>query len=340
VAEGVSKLDGRRKAAALCVSLGPQAAAEIMRHLDEESLEALTIEMAKTRNVEPEAAEQVFDELVELAYARGFLAGGGLYYAREVLEQALGPDKADALLAKLGSAVEVTPFDFLRRIPPEQIYAFLRTESSQTIALVIANLPTTELAAKVLQQLPPERQADVALRIATMGQTSPAVVKDVAAVMKQKLDLVMHQEYAVAGGVQSVAEILNSADRATERNILDGLAREDPELADEVRSLLFVFEDILKLDNRSIQMILKEVDTKDLALALRGASEDLTDAILTNMSQRAAEMLREEMEIMPPQRRRVVEEAQSKIVAVVRRLEDAGQLMIARGGGGDEELIA
>jgi flagellar motor switch protein FliG len=336
----VIKLDGRRKAAVLCVSLGPQVAAEIMKHLDEESLEALTIEMAKTRNVEPEQASGVFDEVMELAYARGFLAGGGLYYAREALEAALGPDRADALLRKLGSAVETTPFDFLRRIPPEQIYAFLRTESSQTIALVIANLPSPDLAAKVLQQLPPERQADVALRIATMGQTSPAVVKDVAAVMKQKLDLVMHQEYAVAGGVQSVAEILNQADRATERNILDGLAREDPELADEVRSLLFVFEDILKLDNRSVQMILKEVDTKDLALALRGASEDLTDAILTNMSQRAAEMLREEMEIMPPQRRRVVEEAQSKIVAVVRRLEDAGQLTIARGGGGDEELIA
>lgn len=335
-----ASLDGRRKAAVFCVSLGASAAAEILRHLDQDALEALTIEMAKTQNVAPEQAEEVFDEVVDLAYARGFLAGGGLYYAREVLEQALGGDRADALLSKLGSAVEATPFDFLRRIPPEQIYAFLRSEAPQTIALVIANLPSTDLAAKVLQQLPPERQADVAMRIAQMGQTSPSVVKDIAAVMKQKLELVMHQEYAVAGGVQSVAEILNSADRATERNILDGLARENPELADEVRALLFVFEDILKLDNRSIQLILKEVDTKDLALALRGASEDLKDAILTNMSQRAAEMLREEMEIMPPQRRRVVEEAQSKIVAVVRRLEDAGQVMIARGGGTEEELIA
>ncbi|MBX5474658.1 MAG: flagellar motor switch protein FliG [Thermoleophilia bacterium] len=334
----MSKIDGRRKAAILCVSLGASAAAEILRHLDQESVEELTIEMAKTREVEPELAEQVFDEVIELAYARGFIAGGGLYYAREVLAEALGEERADAILAKLGSAVEMTPFDFARRIPPEQIYAFLRGESSQTIALVVANLPSTELAAKVLQQLPPERQAEVALRIAQMGQTSPAVVKDVAAVMKKKLDLVVHQEYAIAGGVQSVAQILNSADRATERNILDGLARDNPELADEVRSLLFVFEDILKLDNRSIQLILKEVDTKDLALALRGASDDLKDAILANMSQRAGEMLREEMEIMPPQRRRVVEEAQSKIVAVVRRLEDAGQITIARGGD-EEELI-
>ena len=333
-------LPGRRKAAILCVSLGADTAAEIFRHLDEDSLEQLTIEMAKTRNVQPEESETIFEEVVNLAYARGFLAEGGLFYAREVLERALGPMRADEIIAKLGSAVETTPFEFLRRIGPEQIYAFLRNESAQTIALVIANLPSTELAAKVVQQLPPDQQADVALRIAQMSQTSPAVVKEIAQVMKAKLEMVLHQEYAIAGGVQSVAEILNSADRATERNILDGLARENQELADEVRSLLFVFEDILKLDDRSIQLILKEVETKDLALALRGASEDVTDAIMTNMSQRASEMLREEIEIMPPQRRRVVEEAQSKIVAVVRRLEDAGAIVIARGGNAEEELIA
>ncbi len=198
--------------------------------------------------------------------------------------------------------------------------------------MVVAQLPNTTLAAKVMELLAPELQADVAVRIATMGQTSPDVVKEVARVMERKLETVLQREYAAAGGVRSLAAILNAANRTTERNILDHLQEEDGEIADEVRGLLFVFEDILNLDDRALQLVLREVDSKDLGLAMRGASTEVQEKILDNMSQRGAEMLREEMEFMPPQRRTVVEEAQSKIVAVVRRLEDAGEIVISRGG--------
>src|SRR5581483_1497186 len=287
-------------------------------------IEKLTVEMARTTTVDAGAAERVLEEAVETAYARGYIAEGGITYAREVLERAVGAARASEILARLATVIEQTPFEFLRGTPPDQIYAFLRGEHPQTIALVIANLPTTELAAKVMQLITPVEQADVATRIALMGQTSPDVVKEVAKVMRQKLETVLQTEYAAAGGAPALAEILNSSDRGTERNILEHLAERDPELADEVRALLFVFEDILKLDDRAIQLVLKEVETRDVALALRGASDDVRDRLLANMSQRGAEMLREEMELMPPQQRRVVEEAQSKVVAVVRRLEESG----------------
>ena len=323
--EGVSTdtIPGRRKAAILCVSLGSAVAAEIFKHLPDELIEKLTVEMARLPEVQPEYAERVHQEVLETAYARGYITQGGVRYAREVLEHAYGEGRATEILARLANVIESTPFEFLRQTPPDQIVAFLGGEHSQTVALVVANLPTTELAAKVMQLIPPENQADVALRIALMGQTPPDVVKEVASVMEERLENVIQQEYNAAGGVQSLAEILNNSDRPTERNILEHLAEENPELADEVRALLFVFEDLLKLDDRSVQLVLKEVDAKDLALALRGASDEVKERIMANMSQRGAEMLREEMEFMPPQRRRIVEDAQSKIVGVVRRLEDS-----------------
>jgi flagellar motor switch protein FliG len=340
VDEGVAQtLSGRRKAAILCVSLGSSGAAEVFRHLPEEMIEKLTVEMARLSEVRPEHAEAVHNEVVETAYARGYIAEGGVRYAREVLERAYGRERADEILGRLANVIESTPFEFLRAIPPEQIVAFLRGEHPQTVALVVANLPTTELAAKVMQQIPHDQQADIALRIALMGQTPPDVVKEIAAVLADKLQNVIQQEYGAAGGVPALAQILNNADRPTERNILEHLAEENPELAEEVRALLFVFEDLLKLDDRSIQLVLKEIDAKELALALRGASEDVRERIMANMSQRGAEMLREEMEFMPPQRRRVVEEAQSKVVAVVRKLEDAGVLFIQRGTADEDELV-
>jgi len=344
VDEGVvaTTLSPRRKAAILCVSLGPEGAAEVFKHLPDEVMEKLTVEMARTQDIKPDHAEQVMREVVENAYAHGYIAEGGVKYAREVLTRAVGPDKADEILQRLATFIEATPFEFLRATPADQIYAFLRAEHPQTVALVLANMPTMEAASKVVQLMPAEEQAEVALRIATMGQTPPDVVKEVARVMREKLESVLQQEYSATGGVHSVAEILNSSDRATERNILDFLGKENPELAEEIRSLLFVFEDLLKLDDRTIQLVLKEVDAKDLALALRGASDDVKERILANMSQRGAEMLREEMEFMPPQRRRVVEEAQSKIVGVVRKLEESGAIFVARAGGGDgdDDLVA
>ncbi len=226
------------------------------------------------------------------------------------------------------------PFEFLRRTPPEQIVNFLRNEAPQTIALVVANLHTT-LSAQVLQHLPEAQQADIALRIARMGETSPEVVKQVEDVIRQKLASVVQQEYSVAGGVKSLADILNAVDRSTERNVLDSLTETDEELAAEVRRLLFVFEDVVKLDDRSIQLVLREADQKDLALALRGVNEEVKDRVLANMSERGSQMLLEEMEYQPPQRKRVVEEAQGRIVAIVRKLEEAGALVIARGEADD-----
>jgi flagellar motor switch protein FliG len=332
-------ISGRRKAAMLCVALGPAAAAHIFKHLSQEMIEKLTVEMARTPAVDSAASEAVLEEVVETAYARGYIAEGGISYARDVLERAVGSAKAQEILARLATVIEQTPFEYLRGTPADQIYAFLRGEHPQMVALVIANLPTTELAAKVMQLIPPVEQADVATRIALMGQTAPDVVKEVARVMKQKLETVLQTEYAAAGGAPALAQILNSADRGTERNILEYLAEVDPELAEEVRSLLFVFEDILKLDDRSVQLVLKEVDTKDIALALRGASDEVKDRLLANMSQRGAEMLKEEMEYMPPQRRKVVEEAQSTVVAVVRKLEETGAIFVARDGNDADEQV-
>jgi flagellar motor switch protein FliG len=340
VAEGVATtINGRRKAAILCVTLGKDRAAELFKHLDEEQQEKLTIEMARAGDIKPDQADAVHEEIVQTALARGFLAEGGLSFAREVLERAVGERRANEILTRLGNAVDGTPFDFLRGTPPDQIFAYLRHEHPQTIALVLANLPGRDQAALVMQQMSPEEQAEVAFRVAVMEQTPPDVVKEVANVMRKKMASVLQNDYTAAGGIESLAEILNNADRGTERNVLEHLAVVNEDIAEQVRSLLFVFEDLLKLDDRSIQLVLKEIDSKDLALALRGASEEVRARISANMSQRGAEMLREEMEFMPPQRRRVVEEAQSKIVAVVRRLEDAGEITIARGGGSDEDEL-
>ena len=335
----LASLPGRRKAAILLVSLGSKGAAEVFRHLPNEMIEQLTVEMAKMQAVEPEYASSVMQEMVDTAYARGYLAEGGLRFAREVLEQSVGTQRAGEILNRLSVIIEQTPFEFLRNTPADQIAAFLRNEHPQTVAMVVAQLPNTPLAAKVMELLEAELQADVAMRIAMMGQTSPDVVKEVAQVMERKLETVLQREWAAAGGVRSLAAILNAANRSTERNILEHLGNENDEIANEVRSLLFVFEDILKLDDRSIQMVLREVDSKDLGLAMRGASTEVQSKILDNMSQRGAEMLREEMEYMPPQRRRVVEEAQTKIVGVVRKLEDSGELVISRGGDAEDELI-
>jgi flagellar motor switch protein FliG len=323
-------INGRKKAAVLLVSLGPDRAAEIFKHLRDEEIESLSLEMAKLQRVDPLTTATVLEELAATVEAFDSLMAGGVDYAREVLERALGPERALEIIGRLSTVIEMRPFEFLRKTPPEQLVTFLRNESPQTVALVIANLHTS-LASQVLSHLPGSEQADIALRIARMGETSPEVVKQIEAVMKKKLDSVVQQEYSSAGGIKSLAEILNRADRSTERNVLDALTESDEELAAEVRRLLFVFEDIVKLDDRSIQLVLREADQKDLALALRGVNDDVKERILSNMSERGATMLVEEMAYMPPQRKRVVEEAQGRIVAIVRKLEEAGALVLSRG---------
>ena len=324
------EIKGRKKAAVLLVSLGPDRAAEVFKHLRDDEIETLSLEMAKLHRVDPLTQATVLEELAATVEAYDSLLSGGVDYAREVLERALGPERALEIVGRLSSVIEMRPFEFLRRTPAEQLVTFLRNESSQTVALVVANLHTT-LASQVLAGLPGPEQAEIAIRVARMGETSPEVVKQVENVMRKKLDSVVQQEYSTAGGIKSLAEILNCTDRSTERNVLDSLTEADEELAAEVRRLLFVFEDVVKLDDRSIQLVLREADQKDLALALRGVNDDVKERILTNMSERGATMLVEEMAYQPPQRKRVVEEAQGRIVAIVRKLEEAGALVLSRG---------
>jgi flagellar motor switch protein FliG len=328
-AAAMRTVKGRKKAAVLLVSLGTDKAAEIFKHLRDEEIEGLSLEMAKLQRVDPNVEDRVLEELAATVEAYDSLVTGGVDYAREVLERALGGERAAEIIGRLATVMEMRPFEFLRRTPPEQIITFLRNEAPQTIALVVANLHTT-LAAQVLAHMADDEQADIALRIARMGETSPDVVHEVEAVMRQKLANVVQQEFSTAGGIKSLAQILNYSDRSTERNVLDSLTETDEELGAEVRRLLFVFEDIVKLDDRAIQMVLREADQKDLALALRGVNDDVKERILGNMSERGAEMLKEEMEFQPPQRRRVIEEAQGRVVAIVRKLEEAGALVLAR----------
>lgn len=333
-----SSLKGIQKAAALLVAIGEQRAGEIFKYLGESEVEALSLELAKSQKIPTEVCRDVITEAVESVLAEDYLAEGGVDYARSVLMRSLGEDRADEIIGRLAATIERRPFEFLRRTPAEQIVVFLRNESPQTIALVVSNLHTT-LAAQVLSDIDPEIQADVALRIALMAETRPEVVSHVENVMRSRLSAVGSQEYAAAGGVKSLADILNSSDRTTERHVLDELAKSDGELAEEIRLLLFTFEDVVKLDDRSIQMVLKEVDQKDLAIALRGVNEEVAGKIFGNMSERGAELLKEEIAFQPPQRKRVVEEAQGRIVGVVRRLEEAGAIVISRGGGSGEDAL-
>jgi len=333
-----AKLGGLRKAAAFLVAVGEDHAAEVMKFLSPTEAEALSLEIAKAPKFSSEVCQAVIEEAVENVLGEQYMAEGGVDYARTILERSLGPEKAAEIVGRLAATIERRPFEFLRRTPPEQIHVFLRSESPQTIALVIANLHTT-LAAQVLAMLDPEDQAEVARRIAVMSETRPEVVEQVESVVRAKLSSVSAQEYAAAGGVKSLADILNNVDRSTERNVLDELAKENAPLAEEIRLLLFTFEDIVKLDDRSIQLVLKEVDQKDLAIALRGVGDDVAARIFSNLSERGAELLREEIQFQPPQRKRIVEECQGRIVGVVRRLEEAGAIVLSRGMGAEDQLV-
>jgi flagellar motor switch protein FliG len=326
---------GRQKAAVALVSLGPERAAAVLSHMPQSEVEALSAEMAATWSVDPETTNGVYAELAAGVQAGNDTYTGGLDYAREVLTNLVGPARADEILAALTAKGEFRPFEFLRRTPPEQIRTFLSDEAPQTIALVLASL-YSGLSGRVLAELPAQLQTDVAQRIALMGETNPEVIADVDAGLRQKLSAISTKEFASPGGVDSLAEILNSAGRSAERTVIEGLAAIDPVLADAVRLRMFTFEDLAELEDREIQLILREVDQKDLVLALRGVGEELTDKILRNLSQRGAEMLREDMEVSPPQRRAIVEEAQGKVVAIVRRLEEDGTIIL-RSAGGDAE---
>jgi len=317
----IQDVSGARKAAVLMAGLGSERAANVLQRLREEEIESLSAEMARLSQVGPETTDSVFSEMAA-AGSKGAGAAGGLDFVREVIERALGPERAAELLGKIAGPAETRPFEFLRRVPVERIATLLRSESPQMIALVLANLPTTLSAA--------------VLRIARMGETTAAVIEQLENALRQRLNASSDREYAVAGGTKTLAGILNHADRTLERNVLENLATSDSELAEKVRGMLFVFEDLVKLEERAVQQVLREVDQKDLVLALRGAPEEVKEVVLTNMSERGAAMLKEEMEIQAPQRKSDIDAAQSRIVAVVRRLEEAGTIVIAGDEDGEE----
>ncbi len=333
----MGKLTGRRKAAILLVSLGPEASASVFKHLRQEEIDELTLEIASVQHVPPDAREEVLQEFYETASAQQFISEGGLEYARSVLEKALGPARAEEVMARLSGSIRVSPFEFLRRTDAAQIVNVVANEHPQTVALILAYLPPA-LAAQVMSAFPPEQQSEVAMRLAVMDRTAPEVIREIERVLEKRLSSVLNQDFTSAGGIKALVDVLNSVDRGTERRILESLDEQNPELAEEVRNLMFLFEDIVTLDDRAVQMVLREVDNRQLALALKRADEDVKEKIFHNMSERAEANVREELEYMGPVRNRQIEEAQQAIVAVIRKLEEAGQIVVSRGG--EDELVS
>jgi len=330
------ELTGKQKAAVLLLSLGSEISAGIMKNLREDEIEELSLEIANIRRVSPEIKDRVLEEFYQICLAQEFILSGGIDSAREILEKALGSHKAHDIIGKLTASLQVRPFDFARKTEPSQLLNFIQNEHPQTIALVMAYL-APEQAGIILSALPPLQQVEVAKRVATMDRTSPDVLREVELILEKKLSSFVMQDFTIAGGVESVVSILNRVDRGTEKTILEALAEENPELADEIKRRMFVFEDIVLLDNRSVQRILREIDAKDLSMAMKTASEDVKNLVFRNMSKRAVELLKEDMGYMGPVRLRDVEEAQQKIVNVIRQLEDSGEIIISRGK--EDELI-
>ncbi|MED4401533.1 flagellar motor switch protein FliG [Metabacillus fastidiosus] len=329
-----TKLTGKQKAAILLISLGPDVASNVYKHLSEEEIEKLTLEISGVRQVDSSKKEEVIEEFHDIAMAQDYISQGGISYAKEILEKALGADKATSIIHRLTSSLQVRPFDFARKADPGQILNFIQNEHPQTIALVLSYLEPAQ-SGQILSELPQEVQADIARRIAIMDSTSPEIINEVEQILERKLSATVTQDYTQTGGVESVVEVLNGVDRSTEKTILDALAIQDPELAEEIKKRMFVFEDIVTLDSRAIQRVIRDVENDDLMLSLKVASEEVKDIVFKNMSKRMADTFKEEMEFMGPVRLRDVEEAQSRIVGVIRRLEEAGEIIVARGGGDD-----
>lgn len=324
-------LTGPQKAAVLLVQLGKERSALVLKSLRESEVEELLGEIARLRGVQTGVVDAVLEEFQSMAAARRYYGQGGMDYAREVLEATVGPEKAAELLARMEASLVEMPFEFLRRADARQVLSFLQDEHPQTVALVIAHM-RAEQAAIVLSGMPDDLQADVAHRVAVMESSSPEVVRQVEAVLERKLSSVLQSnDFSVAGGLQPLVDIINHSDRATERLILEGLERRDPALAEQVRSQMFMFEDVCNLDDRSVQLVLRQVDGKELATALKGVRQDVRDKIMTNMSERAAANLADEIEVLGPVRLTSVEEAQAKVIQTIRSLEESGQIILTRG---------
>ncbi|MDR1444748.1 MAG: flagellar motor switch protein FliG [Treponema sp.] len=334
--KGGKEFNGRQKAAIFLVSVGSEISAEVFKFLREDEIETLTFEIARMETIEPDQKDSVLQEFQELMMANQFITTGGIDYARELLEKSLGSQKAIDIINRLTSSLQVRPFDFIRRTDPAHLLNFIQQEHPQTIALILAYLEPNK-ASVILQNLPNEVQTDVSRRIATMDRTSPEVLREVERVLEKKLSTLSSEDYTTAGGVDSIVGILNLVDRASEKQIIEALEDEDPELAEEIKKRMFVFEDIVMLDDRAIQKVLREVDSQELSKALKSVDTEVQDKIFRNMSKRAAGMLKEDMEFMGPVRLKDVEESQQKIVSIIRHLEDTGEIVVARSG--EDELV-
>ena len=337
VSSEVAALPGLQKAAILLIALGPEKSSKLFKHLKEDEIESLTLEIANTRSITPSLKEGVINEFYQVCLAQQYIAEGGIGYAKELLEQALGEEEAVAVISKLTASLQVKPFEFVRKTDASQLLNFIQDEHPQTIALILSYLAPAQ-SAQLIGALPPDKQADVARRIAKMDRTSPDIIKEVEKALEIKLSSLVNQDYTIVGGVDAIVEILNTVDRGTEKHIMETLEIDDPELADEIRKKMFVFEDILLLDDRAIQRVLRDVDNSDLSLALKGANDQVKTAIFNNLSSRLAAMIKEDMDFMGPVRMKDVEEAQQKIVNIIRKLEDSAEIVISRGGG-DEIVV-
>src|SRR6266576_3153505 len=333
----MAELPGVKKAAVLLVSLDQDRAAEILKRLPAEAVEEVSREIASLGEIATIARRDIFNEFYNLALANSYLSEGGLEYAKSLLRKALPEAEADKAIKQVTQQVQTTPFSFLQKADGENLLTFIQDEHPQTIALILAHLPAQK-ASEILVGLPGQKQVEVVKRIANMEQTNPEVIKEVERGLEHRLSDIVSQTFEKAGGVDTVAEILNLADRSTEKGIMEGLEAEDPDLVEQIRRLMFVFEDILLVNDKGIQSVLKEIDNEELALALKTASEELKQKIFKNMSERAAQLINEDMQYMGPVRVSDVEAAQQKIVDVVRRLEDAGEIIIA-GRGGEKEMV-
>lgn len=332
-----NELTGRRKAAVLMLALPQDQAANVMRRLTREQVEEITREIADIDRVNPSLRRKIIAEFYNLVLARQYMSVGGLSLARTLLEKTLPHNEAARVVDSIARTVCAQPFSFLQKTGAENLVMFLQGEHPQTIALVISHLPAA-MASEILNGLDGDRQVEVITRIAHMDQTSPDMIKEVEQGLEKRLSGMVSDRVERIGGVRVVAEVLNLAGRATERTILDGIGEQDPELVEEIRRLMFVFEDIIRVDDRGIQAVLKEVENEELAMALKTASDELKAKILKNMSERAAQLVTEEMEYMGPVRIADVEAAQQRIVDIVRRLEDAGEIIIS-GKGGEKDMV-
>ncbi len=335
-ADPTNQLDPIQKVALLLIAFGPDRAAPILKDLDEEEIEQVSIEIARQQNVSIEVLSAVIEEFYEMMMANKYIVQGGMDYAKQVLETAWGKKKAGNVVKKVEAATEVSAFYLLQTVDDKQLQNFLENEHPQTAALILANLKPQQ-AASILSELPEENQYEIAYRVATMGKTSPELIEDIEDVLREQLGSVFGGGLSKTGGVEAMAEILNSVSRTSEKNILTKLRERDAGLATEITELMFMFEDLQHLPDQAIQNILKEIDSKTVALALKAVGEEFKETIFRNMSDRAAKMLKEELDYLGPVRVKDVENAQKSILEVARRLEESGQIVLR--SGDDEELL-